>query len=102
MIDTAGKLSYYARKWNDGEESVGWAEKKRTVQVGDIVAYAPNFLRSIACYTGDMPRAKGKVTALVELGRGTTLAEIEWDHPDLPAKVHVANLCRVNSPEYGR
>jgi hypothetical protein len=81
---------------------MSWAEKSRAIQVGDVVAYTPTFLRSISCYTGDMPRAKGMVTALVEFGRGATLAEIEWDLPELPGRVHVANLCRVNSPEYGR
>ena len=31
----------------------------------------------------------------------TGLAEIEWDMPDLPARVNIKNLCRVNSIAYG-
>ena len=50
------------------------------------MAYTPTFLRSISCYTGDMPRAKGTVTALIDLGRGTTLAEIEGTTPNLPGQ----------------
>jgi hypothetical protein len=81
---------------------MSWAEKSRAIQMGDVVAYTATFLRSISCYKGDMSRVKGTVTALVELGRGSTLAEIERNLPDLPGRVHAANLCRVNSPEYGR
>lgn len=62
--------------------------------MGDTVAYRADFLRSIGCYTGDMPQARGVVTDLVPLGE-TTLAKIEWDLEDLPEKVNVKNLSRV-------
>ena len=39
---------------------------------------------------------RGKVTALVPVGKDVTLAEIEWDLPDLPGRVNVKNLCRAN------
>jgi hypothetical protein len=45
-------------------------------------------------YTGDVPQGRGVVTALVPLG-DTTLAEIEWNNPELPKRVNVANLSRV-------
>jgi hypothetical protein len=78
-----------------------WSQQQQEMKVGDLVAYTRQFLQSISCYTGDMPRAKGKVTALVAIG-DVTVAEIAWDLPDLPARVNVKNLCRVNSIEYGR
>jgi len=61
------------------------------LQVGDTVAYSKAFLQSISAYTGDMPQARGKVTALVPVGE-VTLAAIDWNLPDLPARVNVKNL----------
>jgi hypothetical protein len=72
-----------------------WAGRTQPIKVGDTVAYSKRFLQSIACYTGDMPRGRGKVTALVPVGP-VTLAQIEWDLPDLPERVNVKNLCRAN------
>jgi hypothetical protein len=80
---------------------MSWCDRTLPIQIGETVAYSKQFLRSIACYTGDMPRAKGKVTALIPVGKEVTLAEIEWDLPDLPHRVNVKNLCRVNSIAYG-
>ena len=76
---------------------MNWTQRTRSIQVGDTVAYSRQFLRSIACHTGDMPRAKGKVTALVPVGKEVMLAEIDWDRPDLPRRVNVKNLCRSSS-----
>lgn len=72
---------------------------KTTYKVGDKVAYSAKFLRSIGCYTGDMPQARGVITALGEISRGgTVIATIEWDRAgDCPEKVNVANLARVGS-----
>ena len=77
-----------------------WVRKTKDVKVGDVVAYSRTFLQSISCYTGDMPRARGKVTALKPVGTETTLAEIDWDLPDLPTRVNVANLIRANEIKY--
>ena len=63
--------------------------------MGDTVAYSKAFLQSIFCYSGDIPFARGKVTALVPIGGETILAEITWNLPDLPARVNVKNLCTV-------
>jgi hypothetical protein len=80
---------------------MSWTERTQPLKVGDIVAYRRQFLQSVSCFTGDIPRAKGKITALVPVGKELTLAEIEWDLPDLPTRVNVKNLCRVNSIAYG-
>ena len=74
--------------------------KPDELQVGDAVAYSRAFLQSIGAYTGDLPRAKGKVTGLVPVGRELVLAEVTWDRAELPARVNVKNLCRVGSRAY--
>jgi hypothetical protein len=63
--------------------------------IGDHVAYSANFLRSISCYTGDMPHGRGTIVKLTPIGR-LTLATIEWDR-DLPDTVITANLAKVGS-----
>lgn len=70
-----------------------WTNKTQEIQVGATVAYRRQFLKSIGCYAGDMPRARGQVTALLPLGKDTVLAEVTWDHLDLPGRVNVKNLC---------
>jgi hypothetical protein len=76
--------------------------KKRAggLTVGDTVGYSHQFLQSIGVHTGDMPHAKGKIAALVPLGREVTLAEIEWDTAEMPARVNVKNLAKVGSVAY--
>lgn len=69
-----------------------WARRTQEIQVGDTVAYSKGFLRSTGQYTGDAPHARGKVTALIPLGKDVTLAEIAWDTHDLPKRVNVRNL----------
>jgi len=73
---------------------MSWANRTKAVSVGDKVCYSRQFLQSTGQQTGDVPFARGKVTALVKLGE-TMLAEIEWNQPDLPTRVNVANLSRV-------
>jgi len=70
---------------------MNWKERTQDIKVGDTVAYSKAFLQSISAYTGDMPQARGKVTALVPVGE-VTLAAIDWNLPDLPARVNVKNL----------
>ncbi len=77
-----------------------WADRTRPIKVGDVVAYSRPFLRSIGCYTGNLPRARGKVTSLAAIGE-VKVAEIAWDLPDVPARVNVKNLVRVHSIECG-
>jgi hypothetical protein len=71
-----------------------WQQRTQKINVGDRVAYSAAFLRGTGQFTGDVPHARGEVKALLPLGE-TTLAEIAWDRPDLPARVNVANLCLV-------
>ena len=70
-----------------------WARRTQTVKVGDKVAYSKTFLQSISAFTGDLPRARGTVTNLIAVGKDVILAEIDWNLPDLPARVNVQNLC---------
>ena len=76
---------------------MSWTEKEdKSIKVGDMVAYSKPFLRSISCLTGDLPFARGKVTALIPLGTEVTLAEIDWGNPDIPNRVNVKNLVEVS------
>jgi hypothetical protein len=58
-------------------------------------------LQSTGQYTGDVPHARGTVTALKTLGTETTLAEIDWDKPGMPARVNVKNLTTVKGITLG-
>jgi hypothetical protein len=66
------------------------------INVGDRVRYTGSFLRSISCFTGPLPFARGTVTALRQLGLDLAVATVEWDRPDVPQRVNVANLIRCN------
>jgi hypothetical protein len=74
---------------------MNWRQRHKTqeLQVGDTVAYSKQFLQSTGSFTGDLPRARGKITALIPVGKEVTLAEIDWNLPDIPARVNVKNLC---------
>jgi hypothetical protein len=77
-----------------------WADRTQPIKVGDQVAYSKAFLQSTGQHTGDVPHARGKVTALKPLGTDVILAEIEWNTPDLPARVNVRNLTTVKRIAY--
>ncbi len=49
-----------------------------TLKPGDRVAYAARFLRSISCFTGGMPQARGVIRELVPIGT-RKLAVIAWE-----------------------
>lgn len=70
-----------------------WAERTQPIKTGDTVAYSAAFLRSIGCFTGELPQARGEVTGLVQLA-DVTLAEIDWHNDEIPARVNVKNLVR--------
>jgi hypothetical protein len=76
---------------------------KRTqpIQVGDTVGYSKQFLQSTGQYTGEVPFARGKVTSLLTIGDSATLAEIDWDKPDLPPRVNVKNLSTIKQIQLG-
>lgn len=77
-----------------------WADRTQPIKVGDQVAYSKAFLQSTGQLTGDVPHARGTVTALKPLGKDVTLAEIEWNTPDLPARVNVKTLITVKQIAY--
>jgi hypothetical protein len=77
-----------------GQGNKSWAKRVAPIEVGDRVCYSKRFLQSTGQYTGDSPQGRGTVTALLPLGE-TTLAQIDWNIPDLPKRVNVANLSRV-------
>jgi hypothetical protein len=79
---------------------MSWQERTQTVKVGDSVAYSKAFLQSISALTGDLPRARGKVTELISVGTDVTLAAIDWNLPDLPARVNVKNLVLASRIAY--
>lgn len=78
-----------------------WRERTQKVQVGDTVGYSKAFLQSTGQYTGDAPFARGKVTALLQIGPDTTLAELDWDREGLPPRVNVKNLSTINQIQLG-
>lgn len=68
------------------------------ITIGSRVRYSSNWLRSIGCYTGDLPQARGVVVAIQPVGQRLKLAMIKWDtiSDDIPNKANVVNLeqCR--------
>lgn len=72
----------------------GWASRTTKIKVGDTVAISARFLRSISCFTGDMPQARGTVKELRQVG-DVTIAVVDWGRWEIEPKVHVANLSRV-------
>jgi hypothetical protein len=78
-----------------------WRTRSQPIQVGEIVGYSKAFLKSTGQYTGDVPFARGMVTALHSLGTETILAEVEWDKADLPSRVNVKNLSTVRQIALG-
>lgn len=77
---------------------MSWAGRSRDIAVGDTVRYSSAWLRSTGQHTGDICFAKGKVLALTGT-QDYTIAQIDWDPPDLPARVNVTNLERIRQTE---
>ncbi|MCY2985011.1 MAG: hypothetical protein NTY15_15410 [Planctomycetota bacterium] len=73
---------------------MSWKNHIADIAVGDKVCYSRTFLQSTGQLTGDVPFARGIVTAIESLGE-TKLAAIDWDNPDMPQRVNVANLSKV-------
>jgi len=66
----------------------------REIQIGDKVAYSVQFLKAIFESHGPLAHARGVIVDLQPLGQ-TTLAKIDWQDDDIPAKVNTANLAIV-------
>jgi hypothetical protein len=80
------------------ENPVALEAKKKEIEVGDTVKYAVKWLRSVGEISGPLPRAKGKVTKLVPLGKNK-VATIDWGRDDIPKQVLSANLALADDPE---
>jgi hypothetical protein len=76
---------------------VGWRTYPTSAfAVGDRVAYAVQFLRSICESHGEMAHARGTVTGLQPFGDSGQLVIIHWDAGyDMPGKVNSFNLAKV-------
>lgn len=61
-------------------------------RIGDRVQYAREFLRATGQLAGDVPHAIGRVISLQPISAALDLAVVEWDRPDVPAKVLTSNL----------
>lgn len=68
------------------------------ITIGSRVKYRRQWLRSISCYTGALPFARGIVTHLQHVGE-TTLAVIDWQDEEIPLKVNVKNLVLADRQE---
>jgi hypothetical protein len=77
---------------------MSWGNRVKAIEIGDTVRYSRAWLQSTSTFTGDLPRAKGIVTAIKDLG-GLKIATIDWGNPEIPEKVNVANLSKVKVRE---
>ena len=77
-----------------------WQSRTAPISVGDQVAYSAAWLKSTGQHTGEIPFARGTVTALTVLSPETTIAVVDWGTDEIPAKVNVKNLCRVAQKEF--
>lgn len=77
---------------------MSWGNRVKDIQVGDTVRYSRQWLQSTGTHTGELPRAKGTVTAIKDLG-STKIATIDWGNPDIPERVNVVNLSKVRQRE---
>jgi hypothetical protein len=68
--------------------------KTTIINVGDRVAFAAKFLRSIGDYTYDTAQRRGTVIAITK-GTGWELARIRWDH-GVEQSVNPRNLIRAD------
>lgn len=66
---------------------------------GDKVGYSRKWLKSIGAVTGDLPRAKGIIQEIKDLG-SLKIATVKWDLPDIPERVNVKNLAKIGSVAY--
>jgi hypothetical protein len=78
-----------------------WQKRISKIEVGSEVKYSREWLKSTGTYTGELPFAKGKVTAIKDLG-GLQIATIDWNNEEIPARVNVKSLVLANQPEIER
>jgi hypothetical protein len=71
-------------------------------KTGDRVQYTRQWLRSTGQLAGDIPHAKGRIISLSPVSNGLDIATIEWDRPNIPAKVLTSNLVRMDRIQFER
>lgn len=71
-----------------------------TLNVGDRVMYSRDWLRSTGTYTGDLPRKRGVIKEIENLG-GLKLAVVLWEGDAVPlwSKVNILNLRKAGAAE---
>ncbi len=76
--------------------AASWARRSGGVKVGDKVAYSRQFLQQTDQYRGDVPHARGTVTAIQEGENGSpAVATVDWNQGGLPPRTLLATLVRV-------
>lgn len=75
-------------------------KKIRSFNTGDRVAYTAHFLRSIGCHTGEWPRLRGTIQALVYETKETRLYSVKWDTDPEPATINAFNLAKVGTAAF--
>lgn len=71
------------------------------MSVGDRCKYSAEFLRSIGCYTGALPFARGVIEETWKLGT-STMARVNWKNDyqhEVPVVINIANLVAESDPE---
>lgn len=68
------------------------------MNAGQRVKYSTQWLKSIGCYTGELPFARGTIDSIQSVGQRLKLATIVWDgiQNDVPNKVNIVNLEKCN------
>lgn len=73
---------------------MSWAERIAKVKVGDRVAISARYLRSVGCYTGELPQARGTVTGLKSYGE-IAVATVDWGSYEVDPKILTKYLSRL-------
>ncbi len=77
---------------------MNWTDRTSPIKVGDEVGFKPGFLEDFGHLPGEMPQARGTVTAMEDNGT-SRIATVEWQSEDTPQRVNVANLRRMNEQD---
>jgi hypothetical protein len=80
---------------------MSWQERTSPLVIGDPVRFSAGWLRAIRATGGDLPRMRGIVTGLEQVGT-TTVATVDWQDGLAPMKLPAHSLCRVAARGAGR
>ena len=65
-------------------------------KLGDVVTYRREFLRATGQLSGPIPFARGRIISLSPVSNALDVATIDWNEPDIPARVLTSNLIRAD------